>query len=57
MQNLKIRIGPPAQTLISRFLVRVLHMTVIFMSTEAKTRNTIFSRKKKELSVKSYKYF
>lgn len=42
-----------------RFVVSVLHMIVIFMSTEAKTCNTIFSRqkKKKELSIKCIHIF
>lgn len=42
MQNLKIRIGPPAQILISRFLVCVLHMTVIFMSIESQNSQYYF---------------
>lgn len=41
--------------------VSIVHMIVIFMSKEAKTCNTIFSRqkkkKKKRTKYKMYKYF
>ena len=40
------------------FIVSVLHMIVIFMSKEAKTCNTIFSRQKnKRTKYKMYQYF
>lgn len=42
----------------SCFIVSILHTIVIFMSKEAKTCNTIFSRQQqKELNIKSINIF